>query len=114
MRQLREGKSVLLLAAPLAKCVAVAEMHRRTSLQIRQAEVAAALCADGGALCRRANGLFHASQDVANVTFCEHLKEQKFSDYSLTEGESPVSQQACQSRARDGREERVSSQAPKT
>jgi hypothetical protein len=37
-----------------------------------------------------------------------------FSDYSLTKGESPVSQQACQFRARDGREERVSSQAPKT
>ena len=54
------------------------------------------------------------AQDAADVTVCEHLKEQKFSDYSLTEGGSPVSQQACQSRARDGREERVSSQAPKT
>ena len=54
------------------------------------------------------------AQDAADVIVCEHLKEQKFSDYSLTEGESPVSQQACQSRARDGREERVSSQAPKT
>jgi hypothetical protein len=40
------------------------------------------------------------AQDAADVTVCGHLKEQKFSDYSLTEGESPVSQQA---RARDGR-----------
>ena len=30
------------------------------------------------------------AQDAADVTFCEHLKEQKFIDYSLTEGESPV------------------------
>ena len=48
------------------------------------------------------------AQDAAHAPVCEHLKEQKVSDYSLTEGESPVSQQACQSRARDGREKRVS------
>jgi hypothetical protein len=54
------------------------------------------------------------AQDAADVTVCEHLKKQKFSDYSLSDGESPVSQQACQSRARHGLDERVSSQAPKT
>jgi len=52
------------------------------------------------------------AQDAADVTVCEHLKEQKFSDYSLTEGESPVSQQAVSLRRVTVGRSGVSSQAP--
>ena len=48
-RQFRDRKRVILLASPLAKCVAVAGMYRRISLQIRQREVHPPVAAVGRA-----------------------------------------------------------------